>query len=583
MSTAKQDIIAVEAAAEKEPCLETSVPRKAASFRQLLLRFIVIYWRSIVVITWPIVLSPIIIYNNERMYRCLYVVAMMAVYWVTEALPLPITSLMPIFLYPIMGILSTTDTTKCYLNDTTMMFLASLIIAVAIEHSGLHMRVAFLIIKVVGCGHRRLSFGIFLVTMFISMWISNTAATAMMIPIINTVLMEMENQGLGAMFIEDKDDFENAEGGEPAKKPTRATMTYYMIASYASSIGGTGTVVGSGTNLTFKGLYEGRFPHSPGINFSEWMCYAVPPMLICGFLIWIWLQIMYMGMFRPNSKDAQDINIGREGEKIAENVIQQKYKDLGPITWHESCVAILFVLVIFMWFFRKPGFVPGWPTYITSMPFKDSSSAIFVTLLMFIIPANLDFLNSFSKDPSKRPTKPTPGLISWKLIQTRMHWGLMFVLGGGFALSVGSTDSGLSTLLGNALTGLRYLHPVVILFIVCFMAEMITELTSNVAIANIILPILAELCVSIKLHPLYLMLPASLCCSFSFHLPVGTPPNAIATAAGHIKTKDLVIAGIGPSVITLIVLTIGFPTWGSVIYDLHEFPDWANMTMSTKS
>lgn len=571
MSTTKQDISPVDVLGN----MELRFAREDVSFQRLLLRFIAIYWRSLIVVFWPIILSPILIFNDTLTYRCLYIVAIMALYWVTEALPLPITAFIPIFLYPLMGIMDTSDTTTCYLNDTTMMFLASLIIAVAIEHSGLHMRVALLIIKIVGCGHRRLTFGIFLVTMFISMWISNTAATAMMIPIIDTVLMELENQGLSPMFIEDSSDPETNVEGERAKKPTNTTLTYYLIASYASSIGGTGTVVGSGTNLTFKGIYETRFPKSPGINFSEWMCYAVPPMLVCGFLIWLWLQVMYMGMFRPNSKDAQAINIGREGEKVAADVIDQKYKALGSISWHEFCVAILFIVVIFMWFFRKPGFVAGWPSYITDLPFKDSSSAMLITLLMFIIPAKLDFLNAFNKDPSKRPTKPSPGLLNWKLIESKMHWGLMFVLGGGFALSKGSTSSGLSTELGNALSGLDSLHPVAILFVVCALAQMVTELTANVAIANIILPVLAELCISIKLHPLYLMLPAALCCSFSFHLPVGTPPNAIACAAGHIKTKDLIIAGIGPSVITLVVLTAGFPTWGNLIYDLGDFPPWA--------
>ncbi|XP_012251937.2 protein I'm not dead yet [Athalia rosae] len=573
MSTKQFDIVPSDNMLEKDSSYTRG---QNASFGRLLLRFLAIYWRSIVVVGAPLVFLPIPIIYTTTTFRCFYIVIIMAIFWVTEALPLPMTSFMPVFFFPLMGILSTTDTTTCYLNDTTMMFLGSLIIAVAIEHSGLHMRIALLIIKTVGCGHRRLSAGIFFVTMFISMWVSNTAATAMMIPIIQTVLMELENQGLGPMFIEERDNVESNEDGTPAKRPTNTTMNYFLIASYASSIGGTGTMVGSGTNLTFKGIFETRFPGSGGLNFSDWMYYAIPQMLVCAVLTWLWLQIMYMGLFRPNSKDAQAINIGKEGEKIAENVINQKYKELGPITWHESAVAGLFGIVILMWFFRKPGFMTGWPQLITDLGYKDSSSAIFVALMMFILPAKLDFLKAFSKDPRKRPTKPSQGLITWQLIQTKMHWGLMFVLGGGFALSSGSTSSGLSTVLGNSLTGLQNLHSIAILFIVCLLAESVTELTANVAVANVILPVLAELAVSIKVHPLYLMMPAGLCCSFSFHLPAGTPPNAIITAAGHIKTKDLIIAGIGPSIITLVVLTVAFPTWGNFIYHVNEFPSWAN-------
>ncbi|KAK0095506.1 hypothetical protein PV326_008171 [Microctonus aethiopoides] len=546
------------------------------SMNKLCSKFIAMYWRSFILILWPIVLAPLIIINDGRMYKCLYVVALMAMYWVTETLPLPITGMIPIVLYPLMGILSTSATCDAYINDTTMMFFGSLVIAVVIENSGLHMRVALLIIKLIGCSHRKLSLGLFYVTMFISMWISNTAATAMMIPIIETVLLELQAQGLGDMFETDDSNIPDTTTHERSKKPTHSTMVYYLSAAYASSIGGIGTIVGSGTNLTLKGIYEERFKHSPGINFASWMLYSVPTMLLIGFLTWLWLQIMYMGLFRPQSKDARAIDIGEQGEKVATAVIDKKYKELGPITWYESIIGFLFILVVLLWFFRKPGFIRGWPSYITDLPVKDSTAAIAFTIILFAIPSKLDFLRAFDKDPAKRPTKLSPALIDWKIIHTKMHWSLIFVLGGGFAIATGSADSGLSTMLGEALGRLKNINVVATLFIVCLFAEIVTELTANVAVANIILPVLAEMCVAIHVHPLYLMLPAALCCSFSFHLPVGTPPNAIAAAASHIKTKDFIIAGIGPTIVTLFITCIAWSTWGAHVFDLYEFPEWAN-------
>lgn len=352
-------------------------------------------------------------------------------------------------------------------------------------------------------------------------------------------------------------------------------MVYYLVAAYASSLGGVGTLVGTGTNLTFKGFFEKRFPNSSGISLTSWMLYSVPPMLLMGLLTWLWLQIMYMGMFRPESKDARAIDIGVQGEKVAAAVIEKRYKELGPITWHESSVGVLFVIVVLLWFFRSPGFVRGWPTYITNLHVKDSTAAACVTVLFFALPTKLDFLRSFNADPANRPTKPSPAMITWKMIHQKMHWSLILVLGGGFAISAGSTTSNLSSILGNALIALQSINPHAILFIVCLFAETVTELTSNVAVANIILPVLAEMCIAMRIHPLYLMLPATLCCSFSFHLPVGTPPNAIATAAAHIKTRDFAIAGIGPTVITLLVTTVAFSTWGTYVFNLSEFPDWA--------
>ncbi|CAH1107530.1 unnamed protein product, partial [Psylliodes chrysocephalus] len=357
----------------------------------MLLQAVKIYWKTIFIVIYPLVLLPVFLNNNTSAFRCLYVVLLMAGYWVFEVLPLPVTSLIPMVLFPLMGILDSDKTSLCYLKETNMMFVGGLIIAIAVEHCNLHKRVALYVIKLVGCSPRRLNIGLCSVTMLISMWISNTAAAAMMIPIIEATLAALEKQGIGEVFecrtlkeatllaleeqgigeVFESNDLEgeiaiDSEEREDTKRPTRTTMCYFISTAYAASIGGMGCIIGSGTNLTFKGLYETLFPDSPGVEFTKWMILNVPLMLIMMYLGIIWMQFWFMGLFRPSSVDAKKIRVGQQGAAVAKKLINHQLEQLGPMSFHEGAIGVCFLFSILLWFFRKPQFVTGWAELITN-------------------------------------------------------------------------------------------------------------------------------------------------------------------------------------------------------------------------
>lgn len=363
-----------------------------------------LYRRSIFIVLLPLVLLPVFLHNNVAALRCLYVVLIMGGFWVTEVLPLPVTALIPMVLFPLMGVLDSDRTSLCYLKETNMMFVGGLVIAIAVEHCNLHKRVALYVILTVGCSPRRLNLGLVLVSMFVSMWISNTAAIAMMCPIIEATLKELESQGIGNVYENRKREGEDGavESSElqpqpqEVLRPSKTTICYFLTTAYATSIGGLGCIVGSGTNLTFKGIFETRFPQSHGIEFTPWMELNVPIMIISTLLTWLWMQILYMGMFRPKSEDAKRIQVGPEGEAVARKLIRQKMDEMGPMTFHEGSVAVMFCLSVLLWFFRKPQFIAGWAELITEHKVRLSFVSLFKSFRLYdSLRRFSEFLNNF--------------------------------------------------------------------------------------------------------------------------------------------------------------------------------------------
>ncbi|PSN33759.1 Protein I'm not dead yet [Blattella germanica] len=482
----------------------------------------------------------------------------MSVYWMTEAVPLAVTSFLPVILFPLLNVLDTEKVCNAYLKETNMMFIGGLIVAIAVEHCNLHKRIALKVILTIGTSPVRLLLGFMLTTMVLSMWISNTATTAMMTPIVKAVLDELKDgkdvEGRRRTSSLNTADSEHASGAfdpetrrksvyqndfEQDERPTKQDICYYLGVAYASNLGGAGTLTGTGTNLTFKGLWDANFPRAGGVNFASWMIFGTPLMLINMLAGWIWLQFLFMGLFRRKKDDSKRKNQEEQSKRVRD-VIELKYKELGPMSFHEGSVLFLFLIVVLLWFFRRPEFIPGWAEMIATVEIDDATPVMLIVFLLFVLPANLDFLQFKAN-------------------------------GGGFAMAAGSSESGLSTYLGEELQYLKVLPEWLILIIVATATTFLTEVSSNTAVANIILPVLGHMAVAMGIHPLYFMVPATLCCSYAFMLPVATPPNAIVLAASNMKTTDMMKAGIGMNFICLFLLCALYLTYGAYVYDLSQF------------
>ncbi|KAM7397477.1 hypothetical protein PAMA_005665 [Pampus argenteus] len=617
-----------------------------------------------VLVCSPFILLPLAVSTSEA--ACAYVIALMAVYWCTEVLPLAVTALLPTILFPVLGIMESKDVCMQYLKDTNMLFVGGLMMAVAVEHWNLHKRIALRVLLLVGVRPALLMLGFMGVTAFLSMWISNTATTAMMVPIVQAVLdqiqgkvdsnppfkkenrtevspKEHQEKTISILQTAASNILENPDGSEkssnlqnnmseqkeasdgqvdrqesikpipqdkPPSDPTdtrtvvvesvccpleleelsnveeermRMSKGLLLCVCYAASIGGIATLTGTGPNLVLIGQLNQLFPQNGDvINFASWFAFAFPTMVLMLTLAWFWLQFLYIGF---NLRQMWGCGMVRsEKERMAYKVIRDEHQHLGPMSYGEVNVLVLFILMVALWFTRDPRFMDGWATHIFNAKAEfvtDATVSLFVAVLLFVLPSELPrYLCCWrSSDTDFQVSRgPAPPLLTWQVTQKKMPWNIVLLLGGGFALAKGSEESGLSRWLGAQMTPLHSIPPWAIAIILCLLIATFTECASNVATATLFLPILASMAQSINLNPLYVMIPCTLSASFAFMLPVATPPNAIVFSSGYLKVSDMAKTGVVMNIIGIGCISLAINSWGRVMFDLDSFPSWANTT-----
>ncbi len=476
-------------------------------------------------------LSP----GHPEVTRTAAVAILMAIWWITEAVPLAVTALLPIVLYPVLGIMSGKVVAPIYFNHIIFLFIGGFIVALAMEKWDLHKRIALHILLKFGRKPSRILLGFMVATAFLSMWISNTATTMMMLPIAIAIILRFEK-------LMDTD------------KVKKYSVGLFVGLAYSASIGGIATLVGTPPNPALVRIFSISFPEAPEISFASWFLFALPVSVLFLAFLWIFLVRRF---FSDEGNKELDVEIFREQAQA-----------LGPMSYEEKVILTDFILLILVWLFRadiKIGLfmIPGWSRLFANPKFiNDGTVAIAMSIILFMVTSR------------KRPGEK---IMEWKTAG-KLPWNIVLLFGGGFALASGFKESGLSQWLGTQLTWVSHLHPLFIVIVICLVITFLTELTSNTATAQMLLPIIASLAVAIKLNPLFLMVPATLSCSFAFMLPVATPPNAIVFGSERLKIIDMVKTGIWMNFAGVIVTTAAIFILGKVVFgiDLSSLPDWAH-------
>ena len=435
------------------------------------------------------------------------VTAWMAVWWITEAVEIGVTSLLPFVLLPLLHIMKAEDVAVHYMDQTIFLFIGGFILAYAIEKWDLHHRLAYRIILLTGNSPARILAGIMLTSFLVSMWISNTATTLMLVAAVAAIVnqkelfKEEEQENIGAAFL--------------------------IGLAYSATIGGMSTIVGTPTNMIFTGYWETHYPLREPISFLRWCAFGIPFSLVMLGIGYLLLK----GIFRIKNTSSD------------KSFIRNKYEALGRMGGEQKAVMVVFAITVVLWFTRT-GFdfgtfrIGGWEAWFPKGYIKDSTVAIVAAISLFVLP---------SREKGKF-------LLEWKDVK-KLPFHIILLFGGGFALASGIEESGLGDFLASQLLFFKDYPLWMLIAALALIITLLSELASNVATITLMLPILASLAEAIDVDPLRLMLPATFAASFGFMLVIATAPNTIVYATGNFKSRQMFRAGFWLNLAGIILLT----------------------------
>jgi solute carrier family 13 (sodium-dependent dicarboxylate transporter), member 2/3/5 len=443
-----------------------------------------------------------------------------AIWWITEVLPISMTALLPLILFPLTGGMELADTTASYGHKLVFLTMGGFMIAIAIEKWNLHKRIALNTIYLIGTDIRKIILGFMLATAFLSMWISNTATSVMMLPIGIVIIKHLKDNSKGI--------------GDESNTFAKALM---LSIAYSASIGGVSTLIGTPTNMVMAGAISQIYGYE--ISFIDWFIFGFPLSILLLFFSWFYLTRIAFSF--------KEISFPGGREEISE-----LRRALGSFTYEQKVVSIVFIAAAICWITKN------FLLKSISPNIDDTIIAIFFATLLFMIN---------SKDKKEK-------ILKWR-DTLNLPWGVLLLLGSGMSFAKAVDSSGLSIWVGNQISAFGTMNLFLLLILLVTVVNFLTEIASNMATIAMILPILAPICLEFDLHPFVLMVAASVSASCAFMLPVATPPNAVVFGSGYLKMPDMIKKGFLLNVTSILIITIMVYFLLPILWELvpDQFPE----------
>ncbi len=453
------------------------------------------------------------------------IVAWMALWWISEAVPLAVTSLLPLVLFPLLGIDTVAGTAINYGKEIIFLFLGGFLLALAMERADLHRRIALRIMDRMGGTGPRLVAGIMLTTGLLSMWMNSTSCVLVMLPIALSLL--------------------DGDGDPDLRK--KLTVPLLLAVSVGATIGGMATPVGTPPNLVFLEMWRDRYPDRPPVGFGQWMAFGVPLMVVYLTITWWLITRVFFKLPNAHLSSPKDV--------------RERLLALGRVSSAERTAAIIFGATALLWVtgddirFSDHFTVHGWRSHTGLKAVTDGAVALIGALLLFLVPVPKS-LDGDAKD--EEGSMPPFTLLTWKYAEAHVPWGILLLFGGGFSLAHGIDKSGLAAQLVAGMQHLQGLpHPLLIAAVAALVC-LLSELGSNTAVASLALPILAQSAEAWGMDPEAILIPATLAATLGFALPVASPMQAIVFGTGRIPVRDMVRVGIWMDLVGIALLTALF-------------------------